>query len=107
MSWRRSMRSPSIWRRPGRTCWERRRSDAVHPLLDPPPQAGEEACVGPLSRLRGRAGVGVSPTRRMNPGLLGLVAALAWGVHDVIGARVSASLGAMKTATAVTVFGLI
>jgi drug/metabolite transporter (DMT)-like permease len=32
---------------------------------------------------------------------------MAWGVHDVIGARVSASLGAMKTATAVTVFGLI
>jgi drug/metabolite transporter (DMT)-like permease len=43
----------------------------------------------------------------MNPALLGLVAAMAWGVHDVIGARVSASIGAMKTASAVTVFGLI
>jgi drug/metabolite transporter (DMT)-like permease len=43
----------------------------------------------------------------MNPGLLGLIAAMAWGVHDVIGARLSASLGAVKTATAVTVFGLI
>jgi drug/metabolite transporter (DMT)-like permease len=43
----------------------------------------------------------------LNPGLLGLIAAVAWGVHDVIGARVSASLGAVKTATAVTVFGLI
>jgi drug/metabolite transporter (DMT)-like permease len=43
----------------------------------------------------------------MNPGLLGLIAAMAWGVHDVIGARVSAALGAIKTATAVTVFGLI
>jgi len=42
----------------------------------------------------------------MNPGLLGLIAAIAWGVHDVIGARLSASLGAVKTATAVTVFGL-
>ena len=41
----------------------------------------------------------------MNPGLLGLIAAIAWGVHDVIGARLSASLGAVKTATAVTVFG--
>lgn len=43
----------------------------------------------------------------MNPALLGLVAAAAWGVHDVIGARVSAHIGAVKTATAVTVFGLI
>jgi|RhiMetdeSRZDD1v2_1073273.scaffolds.fasta_scaffold05496_13 drug/metabolite transporter (DMT)-like permease len=43
----------------------------------------------------------------MNPGLLGLIAAAAWGVHDVIGARVSAEIGAAKTATAVTLFGLI
>lgn len=43
----------------------------------------------------------------MNPGLLGLIAAMAWGVHDVIGARLSASLGPAKTATAVTVFGLL
>jgi drug/metabolite transporter (DMT)-like permease len=43
----------------------------------------------------------------MNPGFLGLIAAMAWGVHDVIGARLSASLGPVKTATAVTVFGLI
>jgi uncharacterized membrane protein len=43
----------------------------------------------------------------MNPALLGLIAAMAWGVHDVIGARVSSSIGAVKTATAVTVFGLI
>lgn len=43
----------------------------------------------------------------MNPGLLGLVAAAAWGVHDVIGARVSGEIGAMKTATAVTLFGLV
>jgi drug/metabolite transporter (DMT)-like permease len=43
----------------------------------------------------------------MNPGLLGLVAAAAWGVHDVIGAKVSAEIGAVRTATAVTVFGLI
>jgi drug/metabolite transporter (DMT)-like permease len=43
----------------------------------------------------------------MNPGLLGLIAAAAWGVHDVIGARVSAEIGAVKTATAVTLFGLV
>jgi drug/metabolite transporter (DMT)-like permease len=43
----------------------------------------------------------------MNPALLGLVAAAAWGVHDVIGARVSTHIGAVKTATAVTVFGLL
>lgn len=43
----------------------------------------------------------------MNPGLLGLVAAACWGVHDVIGARVSAEIGAVKTATAVTLFGLV
>jgi drug/metabolite transporter (DMT)-like permease len=43
----------------------------------------------------------------MNPAFLGLVAAMAWGVHDVIGARISAHIGAVKTATAVTVFGLI
>ena len=43
----------------------------------------------------------------MNPGLLGLFAAAAWGVHDVIGARVSAEIGAIKTATAVTLFGLV
>jgi drug/metabolite transporter (DMT)-like permease len=43
----------------------------------------------------------------MNPALLGLVAAAAWGVHDVIGARVSAHIGAIKTATAVTVFGFM
>src|SRR5688572_29876272 len=43
----------------------------------------------------------------MNPGLLGLAAAAAWGVHDVIGARVSAQIGAVKTATAVTLFGLV
>ena len=42
----------------------------------------------------------------MNPGLLGLVAAACWGVHDVIGARVSAEIGAVKTATAVTLVGL-
>jgi drug/metabolite transporter (DMT)-like permease len=42
----------------------------------------------------------------MNPGLLGLIAAMAWGVHDVIGARVSSQIGAVKTATAVTIFGL-
>lgn len=43
----------------------------------------------------------------MNPALLGLVAAMAWGVHDVIGARISAHIGAVKTATAVTVFGFL
>ena len=43
----------------------------------------------------------------MNPGLLGLIAAAAWGVHDVIGARVAAQIGAVKTATAVTLFGLV
>jgi drug/metabolite transporter (DMT)-like permease len=43
----------------------------------------------------------------MNPALLGLVAAMAWGVHDVIAARISADIGAVKTATAVTVFGLL
>jgi drug/metabolite transporter (DMT)-like permease len=42
----------------------------------------------------------------MNPGLLGLIAAMAWGVHDVIGARASSQIGPVKTATAVTVFGL-
>jgi drug/metabolite transporter (DMT)-like permease len=42
----------------------------------------------------------------MNPGLLGLIAAMAWGVHDVIGAQVSSRIGALKTAAAVTVFGL-
>jgi drug/metabolite transporter (DMT)-like permease len=43
----------------------------------------------------------------MNPGVLGLIAAMAWGVHDVIGARVSASLGPLRTAAGVTVFGLV
>jgi drug/metabolite transporter (DMT)-like permease len=43
----------------------------------------------------------------MNPAFLGIIAAAAWGVHDVIGARVSAHIGAMKTASAVTVLGLI
>jgi drug/metabolite transporter (DMT)-like permease len=43
----------------------------------------------------------------VNPGLLGLIAAMAWGVHDVIGARASSNIGAVKTATAVTVFGLM
>jgi drug/metabolite transporter (DMT)-like permease len=43
----------------------------------------------------------------MNPGLLGLIAAAAWGVHDVIGARVAAQIGAVKTAAAVTLFGLV
>src|SRR5215208_4640773 len=74
---RRSRRSPSISKPPGRISWERRRSDAIY------------------------------PARWMNPGLLGLIAAIAWGVHDVIGARLSASLGPVKTATAVTVFGLL
>jgi drug/metabolite transporter (DMT)-like permease len=41
----------------------------------------------------------------MNPVFLGLVSALSWAVHDVIAARASKSIGALKTATLVTLLG--
>ena len=38
----------------------------------------------------------------MNPVVLGLVGAVSWGVHDVIAARASSGVGAVRTAAIVT-----
>lgn len=43
----------------------------------------------------------------MNPVLLGLIAAVAWGIHDVVAARASKGIGAVRTATLVTFVGFL
>jgi drug/metabolite transporter (DMT)-like permease len=43
----------------------------------------------------------------MNPVFLGSVSGLAWAIHDVIASRASKSVGAIKTATSVTVLGFL
>jgi drug/metabolite transporter (DMT)-like permease len=42
----------------------------------------------------------------MNPVLLGLIGAVSWGVHDVIAARASKGVGAVRAAAVVTLAGL-
>ncbi len=43
----------------------------------------------------------------MNPVLLGLIGAVSWAVHDVIAARASRSVGAVRAAAIVTLAGLL